>query len=628
MASFEQQILVTANISPAERAVGKLTTGLSRIEKLAKGSLDGLKNTRLNFDTRGAEQQISRLKQGIAGLNQRVRVRVEEVYSRREETPRNSGGGVAILGGGRKQPGAAAVGAATAALQQQQDALRDLISSSDRYEQLQQAQATAADKLATKTEELSQAQRRLQQNQNGFADKGKSLAQSLRDSTNAVDMRTRALERYQQELADTSAAVYRYGAAERRVAAELNQAEYERTKGGLSFDRRLANRRQQNARQGANGKAAAAGVASAGLFIPGLSEVTTGAAAGFAVGGAGGAAIGAAAAGLTAVAAVAVKGAAAVASYSAEVSKLRTALQGISTSQADFQASLAGVDRIANRLNIPLKDATEQFTSLRASMAANGYSAADTLKVYESLSAANTALGGDSQKLQGILLATSQVFSKGKVTAEELRGQIGERLPGAFSEFARATGRTTAQLDQALSDGEVSLADFVKFADSMGRKYGTTADRMARSGESAGARLAKAMETLNLKIGPELQRLGAQFQDFATTAINSLMQVFDYLGKLGTTIEEKLAGNTLKNAQSQFRTDSARLKDLYKTPKEQRTAEQTRQIGMLEQLQRGRLATMTAAKPTPIPATPAPTSTPLPTSATSKESKAVEEAVR
>ena len=51
-------------------------------------------------------------------------------------------------------------------------------------------------------------------------------------------------------------------------------------------------------------------------------------------------------------------------------------------------------------------------------MAATGFSGADTLKVFENLAAANVALGGDAQQLKGILLATSQVFSKGKVAAE------------------------------------------------------------------------------------------------------------------------------------------------------------------------------------------------------------------
>jgi hypothetical protein len=40
------------------------------------------------------------------------------------------------------------------------------------------------------------------------------------------------------------------------------------------------------------------------------------------------------------------------------------------------------------------------------------------------------------QDLDSALTATAQVFSKGKVSAEELRQQIGERLPGAFTLYS------------------------------------------------------------------------------------------------------------------------------------------------------------------------------------------------
>ena len=57
-----------------------------------------------------------------------------------------------------------------------------------------------------------------------------------------------------------------------------------------------------------------------------------------------------------------------------------------------------------------------------------GFSVEQVEEVYRGLAAANVTLGGNQERLQGILLATQQVFSKGKVQAEELRGQIGERL--------------------------------------------------------------------------------------------------------------------------------------------------------------------------------------------------------
>ena len=95
------------------------------------------------------------------------------------------------------------------------------------------------------------------------------------------------------------------------------------------------------------------------------------------------------------------------------------------------------------------------------------------LKRFINLAAANKALAVIRKELKGILLAfTGQVFSKGKVQAEELRGQIGERLPGAFALFAKSVGKTPAELDKALENGEVTVEDFVTFTKSLFEQYG------------------------------------------------------------------------------------------------------------------------------------------------------------
>jgi len=251
-----------------------------------------------------------------------------------------------------------------------------------------------------------------------------------------------------------------------------------------------------------------------------------------AIGGATGGPWGAAAGAVTGLGVAAVQTGGEIAKLTAELGRSQQALQGISVSTLDYQQSMEGVERIATRLNIPLAEAAQQYTQLRAATAANGYTAAETLKVFESLAAANTALGGDSQRLQGILLATSQVFSKGKVAAEELRGQIGERLAGAFAEFARASGKSTQELDAALQNGEVSLDDFLKFAEHIGKKYGSAADDMAQSSENAGARLSKAWERAQLAIGPTLQKIGSAIQNFATWVLNAIEPVLARINDL------------------------------------------------------------------------------------------------
>jgi tape measure domain-containing protein len=102
--------------------------------------------------------------------------------------------------------------------------------------------------------------------------------------------------------------------------------------------------------------------------------------------------------------------------------------------------------------NVPLVEARRTFLAVAG--------AASTLK----LSAADT---------QGVLTALQQIVSKGTVSSEELRGQIGERLPGAFSIAARSIGVTEKQLQKLLESGSLVSSQFLpKFTRELEKTFG------------------------------------------------------------------------------------------------------------------------------------------------------------
>ncbi|WDB80518.1 tape measure protein [Escherichia albertii] len=79
-------------------------------------------------------------------------------------------------------------------------------------------------------------------------------------------------------------------------------------------------------------------------------------------------------------------------------------------------------------------------------------------------------MGLSTDEINGILKAFEQMASKGKIQAEELRGQLGDRMAGAFQLFARSLGMTTEQLDKAMKDGKVLSKDVLpKVSAEMGR---------------------------------------------------------------------------------------------------------------------------------------------------------------
>lgn len=284
-------------------------------------------------------------------------------------------------------------------------------------------------------------------------------------------------------------------------------------------------------RMGAGGYAQVAGAAlSGGIF--GGPEGAGGALLGGAIGGVPGAFAGAAAGAQVSMARQSLGGAA---DYAAQIGKLKIALEGVAGSQEDYQRALRSAADVTQRLNVPQETAVAGMTRLTAAVKGAGGEVDDASLVFKNVTAAIKATGGGAQDVQSAITAMVQVFSKGKVSAEELSGQLGERLPGAVTMFAKANDMTLPELQKALKAGTVGLNELMNFIEELGVKYGKTANDIAKSNEEAGARLSVALKSLQLEVGQSLLPIGAQLQDafaeFIENVTPSLVKAVENLGK-------------------------------------------------------------------------------------------------
>jgi len=272
-----------------------------------------------------------------------------------------------------------------------------------------------------------------------------------------------------------------------------------------------------------------AGTTALATALPGQAGFA--ALSGGAAGGLGGALAGAGI-GLSVVASIElVKAGAAAAKYSSEIKRLEIALKGVTKTDKEFAKAQKIVASVSNELNVPIGDATKQFTTLSASVIGAGGNVDQAEEVFRGVSEAIKATGGDAEDVQSAMRAMSQIFGKGKVSAEELQGQLGERLPGAVTKFAEATGRTLPQLQKDLRDGTVGLNDVMKFVAKLSDDHRDAALKMAGSSAEAGARLTVAMQKLQKNIGDILQPIGAFFQDVFTDIVNIINKATEALMK-------------------------------------------------------------------------------------------------
>ena len=244
----------------------------------------------------------------------------------------------------------------------------------------------------------------------------------------------------------------------------------------------------------------------------------------------------------------------ATAEYAATLTKLRIALKGVTSDQAEYQEGLSFIQQTTKDFAVPQEVVTRQFTKLQASVSGAGGNLEDTKKAFNGIVAAVRATGGSLTDVDSALTATAQVFSKGKVSAEELRQQLGERLPGAFTLFAESVGMTPQELDKALEGGKVTLQDFQVFAEKLFDQYGETAKTIADSPEAAGDRLRVALDSLSENVGELLKPIGASFQE---TFINIVEFIDMATGRLKLFLE--LGATGTKNKVSRLSDDITRL---------------------------------------------------------------------
>lgn len=136
----------------------------------------------------------------------------------------------------------------------------------------------------------------------------------------------------------------------------------------------------------------------------------------------------------------------------------------------------------SERLGLVLNDQIKGFTGLAAAARGTALEGEKTREIYTAIVESGTALHKSSTDIEGTLLAVQQIMSKGKVQSEELRRQLGDRLPGAFQIAARAMNVSTSELSKMLEQGQVLSDDFLpKFAKALREQYSGSINEASQS---------------------------------------------------------------------------------------------------------------------------------------------------
>ncbi len=219
-----------------------------------------------------------------------------------------------------------------------------------------------------------------------------------------------------------------------------------------------------------------------------------------------------------------------------EMERFTRVINFTSGGSAKGAENLASLRSEANRLGLDLKSSIAGYAQFSASTKDTGMES-QTMSVFSNVSQASANYGLRPQAQERVFTALSQMASKGVVSMEELRQQLGESLPGALNTAARSMGMTTKEFSKMVERGEVLSSDFLpKFAMQLGAESSTGVNGAAKSAQASFNRLNNTIFELQVTIGKGLlgaQKIGA---DVAVVGIQKLTGVLELLLKILPTV--------------------------------------------------------------------------------------------
>jgi tape measure domain-containing protein len=189
-----------------------------------------------------------------------------------------------------------------------------------------------------------------------------------------------------------------------------------------------------------------------------------------------------------------------------QLQSFRNTLNAVTPSAEEARASNELLLGLMEKYNVPLQSARDGFTKLYASMAPAGFSGDEIRDLFTGITKAAATFGMSADKVDRVNYAFAQMASKGQVMSEELKGQLGDVLPGAMALFAEAAG---FKGPKAIQDFSAALEDG------------------AYKGEAMVALLKNVTVVMNKEFGPGAEGAALTFQGVMNRMQNSMTLFYE-----------------------------------------------------------------------------------------------------
>lgn len=188
---------------------------------------------------------------------------------------------------------------------------------------------------------------------------------------------------------------------------------------------------------------------------------------------------------------------------------LRNSLSSLSGSSAAGQQQFEQLFQTAQRLGVAFEPLARGFRQLTAAATQAGLPLSEQRRLLEALATEGRRVGSSNEEMGRAITAIAQIASKGKVSMEELRQQLGEAIPTAMAAAARGMGRTTEELEKLIETGAVRFPSFARALtrgfEELQRAGGPAAEGLQQGFNRFGNELVRAKDILLQQLNPALK---------------------------------------------------------------------------------------------------------------------------
>ncbi|KKM25817.1 hypothetical protein LCGC14_1591170, partial [marine sediment metagenome] len=162
--------------------------------------------------------------------------------------------------------------------------------------------------------------------------------------------------------------------------------------------------------------------------------------------------------------------------------KINAGLRVATGSSAKAKVEFGFISEVADQLGQDLTTVALQYSKLAGAVRGTSITLSQARDIFKGVSLASTALQLSGDETAGMFRALQQIASKGTVQMEELRGQFGERMPGALALAADAMGITIKELTKMTGEAKLTAEVFLpKLAAQLIKTFGGPAEQAAQS---------------------------------------------------------------------------------------------------------------------------------------------------